>query len=243
MDRRPSPNFDARPGCGGPDMLLLHYTGMASAEAALVHMCDPAAKVSAHYMIGEDGTLTALVEEGERAWHAGVASWHGESDINACSIGIELVNPGTDLGYRDFPEAQMVALEGLARDIIVRHDIAAPRVLAHSDVAPGRKIDPGARFDWRRLADAGIGLWPGDLGPGDEAAALAPGADGAGVAFLQAQLAAYGYAVPDHGRYDDDTAAVVRAFQRHFRSSRVDGVADGETQVTLAALLDLLSDT
>ena len=239
---RPSPNFNDRPDEMAVDMLILHYTGMADCGAALDWMCTPASKVSAHYLIDEDGTAYSLVAEERRAWHAGVASWQGETNINSRSIGIELVNPGHELGYRDFPEAQMAALEALAGEIVRRHDIAAPRVLGHSDIAPGRKQDPGEKFDWRRLAAAGIGLWPeGPIEPG-AGADPGPGEDGEAVTDLQAQLAAYGYAVPGHGRYDEATQSVVRAFQRHFRPALVDGIADDETRGVLGTLLSLFGD-
>lgn len=242
MIERPSPNFNTR-DVQAIDMLILHYTGMADCALALDWLCEPASKVSTHYLIDQDGTAYALVPESERAWHAGVASWHGEDNINSRSIGIELVNPGHELGYVPYPEAQMAALEVLAADIVQRHDIAAPRVLGHSDVAPGRKQDPGEKFDWRRFAAAGIGVWPngpseieagGDFGPGDV---------GNGVAQWQSHLAAYGYGVSDHGRYDDATRAVVTAFQRHFRPDRVDGTADLETQGLLSQLLHMLGDS
>ncbi len=199
-------------------MLVLHYTGMQSAALALDRMGDSSSKVSAHYMIDEDGAVTRLVDEGERAWHAGVAGWRGESDVNGRSIGIELVNPGPEFGYRPFPEPQMAGLENLARDILFRHPIEARNVVGHSDVAPGRKIDPGELFDWQRLAAAGIGLWPG---------APADGADAARAGIL---LAEYGYETGDLG-------AAVAAFQRHFRPARIDGTADAETAGLLAALL------
>ncbi|MEX2202220.1 MAG: N-acetylmuramoyl-L-alanine amidase, partial [Dongiaceae bacterium] len=160
----PSPNHDARRG--PVDILLLHYTGMVAAEAALKRLCDPVARVSAHYLIDEDGTLWQLVGEDRRAWHAGVSFWAGESDINARSIGIELQNPGHEFGYRAFPEPQMKTLIELAQGILQRHPIPASRVIGHSDVAPTRKEDPGELFDWQRLAAAGIGLWPaGDSEP------------------------------------------------------------------------------
>ncbi len=199
-------------------MLVLHYTGMESAALALARMCDPAAKVSAHYMIDEDGSVIRLVDEGERAWHAGVAGWRGVSDINGRSVGIELANPGHAFGYRPFPEPQMAALENLARDILSRHPIEARNVLGHSDVAPGRKTDPGELFDWARLAAAGIGLWPGASVEGADAARMGP------------MLAEYGYETGDLG-------AAVRAFQRHFRPALIDGAADAETAGLLAALL------
>ncbi len=221
----PSPNCDARPDGQAIDILLLHYTGMVSAAAALAHMSDETAKVSAHYCIDEDGTLTRLVPEDRRAWHAGVASWAGAADINARSIGIELVNPGHEFGYRAFPEAQMASLIELASAILARHPIPAHRVLGHADVAPLRKEDPGELFDWARLAAAGIGLWPGAAQPRDPPEA----------AETRRQLAAFGY-----GYLGDDPAAVVRAFQRHFRPEAVTGEMDAVTAGRLEALLGLL---
>src|SRR4051812_42351812 len=156
----PSPNFDAR-GPGTPvDILLLHYTGMQSGAAAVQRLCDPDAKVSAHYTVDEDGTVYAHVPEAKRAWHAGVSYWAGARDINARSIGIEIVNPGHEFGYRSFPDAQIEAVMSLSLDILSRHAVPPERVLGHSDVAPARKIDPGELFPWRALALAGIGLWP-----------------------------------------------------------------------------------
>jgi N-acetylmuramoyl-L-alanine amidase len=152
-----SPNHDTRGR--SIDMIVLHYTGMRSTDAALQRLCDPAARVSSHYVLLEDGEICQLVPEAERAWHAGVSSWEGETDINARSIGIEIANPGHDLGYPDFPDAQIAAVIALCRDLMLRRGIAAARVLAHSDVAPARKPDPGEKFPWRRLADAGIGIW------------------------------------------------------------------------------------
>ena len=229
MIDRPSPNHDVRPAGRPVDILLMHYTDMPSAEAALARMTDPAARVSAHYCVDEDGTAYRLVPERRRAWHAGVSSWAGARDINGRSIGIELVNPGHSCGYRPFPAAQMRALEDLARGILARHPIPPRRVLGHSDVAPARKEDPGELFDWPRLAKAGIGLWPGGAAP-----RKAP------VNEVQALLARYGYDVPQSGALDEATAAVVRAFQRHFRPSRFDGIPDPETVGRLDALLRLL---
>jgi N-acetylmuramoyl-L-alanine amidase len=214
---RPSPNQDAR-GDVGVDMLVLHYTGMTSGEAALARLCDPAAKVSAHYTIDEDGTIYAMVPEAQRAWHAGLSFWAGARDINARSIGIELVNPGHEFGYRPFPAAQIGALAVLCRRILERHCIPAWRVLGHSDVAPARKDDPGELFPWAELAAAGIGFW---AAPGDDP----------GEAAMASLLARYGYdpEVP--------LEKTVTAFQRHFRPSRVDGMADRETRGMLFGLL------
>ena len=202
---------------------------MTSAAAALERLGDPAAKVSAHYLIDEDGSVVALVPERVRAWHAGVSAWLGEAGLNDRSIGIELVNPGHEWGYRAFPEPQYQACIELCQAIIRRWSVPARRVLGHSDVAPERKEDPGELFDWPRLAAAGIGLWPS-------------GGEGAPrkVAILQAQLATFGYAVPRHGRLDRATELVITAFQRHFRPERVDGVADRATLARLDGLLALL---
>ena len=228
---RPSPNHDARPAGQRVDILLLHYTDMESAEAALARLCDPAARVSAHYCIDEDGTFYRLVGEDRRAWHAGASSWAGASNINDRSIGIELVNPGHSCGYRPFPEAQMTALTVLATGVLARHPIPPQRVLGHSDVAPLRKKDPGELFDWRALAKAGIGLWPEAAEPPE---ALPETAE------IQARLARFGYGVPRHGKFDEETRAVIAAFQRHFRPAAVTGVPDGETVAALNALLPQL---
>ena len=211
-------------------MLLLHYTGMPTGRAALARLCDPAARVSAHYLIEEDGRIFALVAEERRAWHAGQAYWQQATDINARSIGIELVNPGHDWGYRRFPEPQMQALLGLAQDVVQRHRIPADRVLGHSDVAPGRKQDPGELFDWRRLAAAGLGLWPAsDFVISVHAPVLAAGMSGPAVFDLQTALAAIGYHLEGTASFDPVTELAVIAFQRHFRQNRIDGVADQET--------------
>ncbi|MFZ5931579.1 MAG: N-acetylmuramoyl-L-alanine amidase [Pseudomonadota bacterium] len=225
---RPSPNYTDR--MPGPiDMLVLHYTGMASGEDALARLRDPVAQVSAHYLIDEDGQIYQLVAEKKRAWHAGVSCWAGERDINSRSIGIELVNPGHELGYRNFPELQMRRLAELCHEILSRHPIPPHRVLGHSDVAPGRKRDPGELFDWEWLAGQGIGLWPA---PVDNDAASQPD-----ILSLQTDLASFGYDVPQTGIYGTQTRAVVTAFQRHFRPSNVDGVADAHTVAILQHLL------
>ncbi len=227
MKDRPSPNHDPRPAAGAIDMLILHYTGMRTAQEALDRLCDPASRVSAHYLIDEDGTIWRLVDEARRAWHAGVARWHDRGDINGASIGIELVNPGHEFGYRAFAEPQMAALESLGRAILARHAVPPRHVLGHSDVAPQRKKDPGEKFDWPRLARAGIGLWPdfGEDGPTPESAAE-----------IQAALAAIGYACPRSGTFDAEKRAVIVAFQRHYRPELCDGRADRETRRRIAAL-------
>ncbi len=234
---RPSANFDGRPGGRLPDMLILHYTGMASVEESLSFMIDPASRVAAHYLVGEDGTLYRLVDEDRRAWHAGIAHWAGEDDINGCSIGIELQNPGHEFGYCDFPDAQMAALVPLAADIVARYAIPRGRVLGHADVAPGRKDDPGERFDWRRLAGAGIGLWPeSDLAFAD--AHRPTGQDA--VRAMQQKFRDFGYGLPLSGACCAETRAVVTAFQRHWRQDAVTGEADGETLAVLDALSALI---
>jgi N-acetylmuramoyl-L-alanine amidase len=235
---RPSPNHDVRNGA--IDMIVLHYTGMDDCASALDRLCDAAAKVSAHYLIDEDGTLYALVDEARRAWHAGVASWHGETDINGCSIGIELVNPGHEFGYRAFPDVQMKTLEQLCADVMARHDISAARVLGHADVAPARKQDPGELFDWPRLAVLGLAVLP-DPQPVNSVT-LKDGDASDEVLALQGELGAIGYGIVGDGRYGVSTAAVVTAFQRHYRPATVDGVADPETRAMLAGLAALFVD-
>jgi N-acetylmuramoyl-L-alanine amidase len=227
---RPSPNHESRPGDGKVDFLILHYTGMRSAAAALDRLCSPDARVSAHYVIEEDGTVWRLVEEERRAWHAGVSCWAGRRDINGASIGIELVNPGHEFGYRPFPDSQMGALEELADGILARHPIPARHVLGHSDVAPQRKMDPGELFDWPRLARAGIGHWP------DFDAIPAAGGPRGNVREIQEQLAAIGYDTPLSGTSDPWTLQVIAAFQRHFRPSLCDGTPDEETRRRIAVL-------
>ena len=231
----PSPNFDAR--VRPPDMIVLHYTGMPTGEAALAKMCDPAAKVSAHYMVEEDGRIFSLVPEERRAWHAGKSFWKGQTDINAVSVGIEVVNPGHEFGYRPFPEVQIEALADLIADVRSRWTIPDARILGHADVAPDRKEDPGELFPWKHLSELGHGLWV-EVGaaPG---AALAEGEEGLGVLALQAGLTRLGYDCPPSGKFDALTATVVRAFQRHWLQTRFDGVADGETRSRLVSLLRL----
>ena len=229
MRQRWSPNADDRPPGCAVDTLILHYTGMPNAAAALDRLCDPSAKVSAHYLIDEDGSVVQLVPEELRAWHAGVSSWQGRACLNDCSIGLELVNPGHEWGYRPFTEAQYDACIALGLAILARRPIPSRRVLAHSDVAPARKQDPGELFDWPRLAAAGIGLWPR---PG----AGTPRA----VDRLQSDLARFGYGVAPSGHFDEATHLVVMAFQRHFRPTRVDGRPDQTTLARLDGLLELL---
>jgi N-acetylmuramoyl-L-alanine amidase len=218
-------------------MIVLHYTGMESGGAALERLRDPGAKVSAHYMVEEDGRVYCLVDEARRAWHAGLSRWLGEADINGRSIGVEIVNPGHEFGYRPFPAAQIDAVTALISEIRDRWTIADSLILGHSDVAPRRKQDPGELFPWKALAAAGHGLWI-ESGPAP-GAALAPGAEGLAVLALRGALARLGYDVEAQGPFDDDLALVVTAFQRHWVQTRCDGVADGETRSRLMALLRL----
>ncbi|MCR5876392.1 N-acetylmuramoyl-L-alanine amidase [Phenylobacterium sp. J426] len=231
----PSPNFDAR--TAPPDTLIMHYTGMETGEAALERLRDPEAKVSSHYLVEEDGRIFRLVREERRAWHAGVSFWKGQQALNGTSIGIEIVNPGHEFGYRPFPEAQIAAVIALTADIRSRWMIEDARIVGHSDIAPDRKIDPGELFPWKRLAEAGHGLWA--EAPPAPGAAIAEGEEGAAVFALQAGLTRLGYNLPPSGKYDRDTTTVVSAFQRHWRPERFDGIADGETRARLIALLRL----
>ncbi|MEW6632906.1 MAG: N-acetylmuramoyl-L-alanine amidase [Pseudomonadota bacterium] len=233
---RVSPNFGPRRETLRPDMIVLHYTGMATGEGAEAWLCDPASEVSSHYLVHEDGRVVQMVRESDRAWHAGKSSWFGHTDVNSCSVGIEIVNPGHSLGYRAFPKRQIDAVTVLCSGIIGRHAIPARRVLAHSDVAPGRKIDPGEKFPWKALFSAGVGyLVP--AAPIKPGAVLQTGDAGADVETLQSMLALYGYGVEISGVYDRQTEIVVAAFQRHFRRRLVDGMADGSTIRTLQKLV------
>ncbi|WP_123691767.1 N-acetylmuramoyl-L-alanine amidase [Allostella humosa] len=220
---RPSPNHGPRLGDGVVDILVLHYTGMRSAGAALELLCDPAAQVSAHYLIAQDGTVHRMVAEDRRAWHAGRSWWQGETDVNSRSIGIELENPGHYWGYVPFPAAQMATLVALCTGVLARHPIPPGRVVGHSDIAPRRKQDPGELFDWPALAQAGIGRWPPALDLPAPDAPPFPAEEG------MARLAALGYEL-------DDPAATVTAFQRRYRPAVVDGRLDAETLWRIARL-------
>lgn len=207
----PSPNFNDRKT--PLSLIVLHYTGMESGAAALARMCDPDVSVSAHYMVEEDGTICRLVAEEKRAWHAGVSSWRGERDVNSASIGIEIVNGGHDFGLPDFPDVQIDAVTELVRDIMGRHGIAPRDVIGHSDVAPGRKTDPGEKFPWPQLAGAGAALALPDRRAGGEPEVL---------------LERIGYGL------EPGLEAVVEAFQRRWRPGRVDGALDAETRDLVA---------
>jgi N-acetylmuramoyl-L-alanine amidase len=235
-DISPSPNLDERKDGRAPDMILLHYTGMQTGEAALQRLCTAPSKVSSHYVVFEDGRIVQLVPEEKRAWHAGVSHWAGETDINSRSIGIEIVNPGHEGGYPDYPRRQIAAVIALCRGIVMRRNIPRDRILAHSDVAPSRKQDPGEKFPWKLLHESGVGLWVAPA-PIRDWLALVPGDAGEGVSALQRSLAEYGYGIEPSGEYDAATKEVVVAFQRHFRPAQVDGLADTSTHETLQRLL------
>lgn len=217
---RPSPNFDRR--MLPVSMIVLHYTGMQTAQAAIDHLANPAAKVSAHWLVSESGQVVALVDEGNRAWHAGKSCWRGIADVNSASIGIEIVNPGHEFGYRPFPLAQMAAVETLVADAVRRYAITPANVVGHSDVAPARKQDPGEFFEWARLAARGL------------AAAAPGGRDDPGWTDDATIVALYRYG------YDiADPAAAVIAFQRRFRPADISGRIDSECRCILSALLQI----
>jgi len=222
---RPSPNHGPRGEPARIDMLVLHYTGMTTAAAALERLCDPDARVSAHYLVEENGAVWRLVPESRRAFHAGVSCWDGEHDLNAVSLGIEIVNPGHEWGYRRFSEVQMAALERLCRGLVARHPIPAHRVVGHSDIAPERKSDPGELFDWARLARAGIGIWP-PANPPSPGLAIDP-------ARSLGDLALIGYCAGGESR-----APALVAFQRRFRQSCCDGRLDAETAARISEVRD-----
>ncbi|MEM1088466.1 MAG: N-acetylmuramoyl-L-alanine amidase [Pseudomonadota bacterium] len=231
----PSPNFKDRKA--DVNMLVLHYTGMETGQAALERMCDPASEVSAHYMIWEDGRVVQLVGEDKRAWHAGVSAWQGQTDINSCSIGIEIVNGGYDWPLTDgtlppYPDVQIESVIKLCQGILERWTIPQKGIVGHSDIAPDRKDDPGEHFPWVRLAEAGIGMWPERV-EGDELNLIGRGLGlsdkGDSVKRLQSMLAGIGYPIEESSAYDAQTEAVVRAFQRRWVQDRVTGLADLET--------------
>lgn len=228
-----SPNVEPRRNAMTPDILLLHYTGMKSCAAAIDWLSRPESKVSCHYVVDTDGTVTQMVPEHLRAWHAGVGAWQRDPDVNSRSIGIEIHNPGHDLGYPDFPQRQMQAVIALSLDIVARWSIPKRRVLAHSDIAPARKIDPGEKFDWARLARSGVGHWV-EPAPLQENCGAFETCDV--ICEVQQLLQVYGYAIDITGEADARTRIVIGAFQRHFRPARVDGIVDASTLDTLRRL-------
>ena len=227
-----SPNHDARPEGSAIDILVLHYTGMKTADEALARLTDAASKVSAHYTIERDGRVFAHVPEERRAWHAGVSFWAGDSNVNARSIGIEIVNPGHEFGYVPFTDEQIGALIDLARGILSRHPIPPERVIGHSDVAPARKTDPGELFPWQQLADYGIGVWPP---PSASRSALGTSAANSRGRLTANDLARFGYGVPPD--VETPLPIVITAFQRHFRPTNVNGIWDDDCAQRLGALL------
>ena len=230
-----SPNHEPRPA-GNVDIVVLHYTGMATAAAALERLCDPDAKVSSHYFVDEDGIITQMVAESRRAFHAGVASWQGTTDINSRSIGIEIVNGGHDFDCPEFPARQIEPVIRLCQDLQTRWSIPQANVLAHSDVAPSRKRDPGEKFPWAVLHAAGVGLWV-EPAPMSGGATLRLNDTSDAVGKLQTSLRSYGYGIDVTKIFDEATRDVVIAFQRHFRPQLVDGIADASTIETLERLL------
>ncbi|MFT4185043.1 MAG: N-acetylmuramoyl-L-alanine amidase [Rhizobium sp.] len=234
-----SPNHGERKDGRKPDMILLHYTGMGTAEGALDWLCRDESQVSSHYFVFEDGRVIQLVPEERRAWHAGKSLWQGEADINSLSIGIEIANAGHPGGLPEFPDAQIEAVIELCRDCGQRWAIAPERVLGHSDVAPVRKVDPGEKFPWARLASAGIGHWV-EPTPITGGRFFQKGDVGQPIEALQSMLSIYGYDTEVTGEFSPKLEGQVQAFQRHFRPERVDGIADFSTIDTLHRLLTSL---
>ena len=238
ITQTPSPNFDER--TLPISLLILHYTGMETGEAALERMTDADAKVSAHYMVEEDGRIFQLVDEERRAWHAGLSEWQGETNINSCSIGIEIVNgghdhPNDDGSLPEFPDVQINAVIALSKDIMKRHGDLT--VLGHSDIAPARKIDPGENFPWKGLAAAGLGFWP-DVQIDDHRILFESGMRDRGVAILQSGLAHIGYGARVTGVMDEDTGLIVEALQRRYRPDQIDGVVDIQTMEVIKVLTE-----
>lgn len=248
IEQTPSPNFNERKK--PIDLLVLHYTGMESGGAALERMCDPASEVSAHFMIWEDGRVSQLVDESKRAWHAGIGHWQGDTDLNSCSIGIEMVNGGHNFtsahgALPPYPDAQIGSVVSLAMEMIKRFAIPQTRIVGHSDIAPARKEDPGEHFPWARLAANGIGFWP--VTPACPVATplligrgLDKGDAGPPVKRLQEMLARIGYGLNCSGIYDEITEATVCAFQRRWLPDKLTGQASLETLRVIMAVLALV---
>lgn len=233
-----SPNFNDRKL--PITLLVLHYTGMESAEAARERLCDPTAEVSAHWFVTEDGRVESLVAEDKRAWHAGHGSWNGITDINSASVGIEIVNGGHNVPLNDgqlppYPDIQILAVVKLCKEIIERHQIKPANIVGHSDIAPERKEDPGEHFPWSGIAAAGVGIWPGDL-PQDKRVLFEQGDRDRGVSIIQRGLADLGYGISVTGCLDDQTQAVIRALQRRYRPEKIDGVIDMQVMEVLKRL-------
>ena len=232
----PSPTHDERPTDQPIDMLILHYTGMQTGQAAIDRLRDPAAHVSSHYVVEEDGAVWRLVDETRRAWHAGVSFWRGHEQLNGRCIGIEIVNPGHEWGYRDFPALQMAAVCDLCLGILARHPIPPRNVVGHSDVAPDRKEDPGEKFDWEGLAANGVGLWPTNVPDLGTSGVLS---EAGSLRMVRGDLIAIGYRAEIEGGQDDALASVLRAFQRHWRQEAVTGLADAGTRARVRAVRGL----
>ncbi|TCM58606.1 N-acetylmuramoyl-L-alanine amidase [Rhizobium sp. PP-F2F-G48] len=234
-----SPNHNERLNVSGPDLIILHYTGMPTGEGALDWLCREESQVSSHYFVHEDGLVDQLVAEDRRAWHAGKSIWKNETDINSRSIGIEIVNAGHPGGLPDYPALQIAAVVELCQFCVERWSIPLERVLAHSDIAPIRKVDPGENFPWKKLYEKGVGHWvePAPVGGGRY---FQRGDRGQPVEAVQSLLSLYGYGVEVTGEFCDRTQGVVEAFQRHFRPERIDGIADISTLDTLHRLLGSL---
>ncbi len=232
----PSPNHIERPDGTPIDMLVLHYTGMPAARDALARLRDPEARVSSHYLVEEDGTVWRLVDEQHQAFHAGISHWRGRNALNACSIGIEIANPGHSHGYPNFPVLQLSVVCDLCLEILSRHDIPARNIVGHSDISPDRKDDPGEKFDWEGLARNGGGLWPDDtpdLGTDN------PVRDAARLHDVRAALSTIGYKIAPEGQLD----LTLRAFQRHWRPEAVTSQADSGTLARLLSVARLCGKT
>ena len=239
----PSPNFNDRPDNVPIDLLVMHYTGMVGFDQALQRLCDPDYKVSSHYLVDEDGKIVRLVDEKKQAWHAGVSCWCGRAALNENSIGIEIVNPGHEFGYREFPKKQMEAVLELSSDIVSRHKILPRNIVGHSDIAPTRKKDPGELFDWRFLATNGIGLYPDIKAKkikNPDKVIAAPGDQNLQVKGLQENLSKYGYYVKADGYYGDKTEAAVVAFKRHFIQDSINAFWDHKDMAAMEMLLSLI---
>ena len=225
----PSANYGDRRGGRAPDMIVLHYTGMTDAEVAIRRLTVAGTEVSAHYIVREDGRIVQCVPESLRAWHAGAGTWGTDSDVNSCSIGVEIVNGGHDYDLPAYPLRQVAAVIALCKGIMLRRNIPRERVLGHSDVSPGRKQDPGEKFPWQLLADSGVGLYVLPAKIVQAARRSASARRDRTCRRCRRRSAAYGYSIPPSGQYDSATRDVVAAFQRHFRPARVDGIADPST--------------
>lgn len=242
---KPSPSWNERPaGVQGIDTVIIHYTGMHTAGEALSRLCDEDIEVSAHFLIDEDGKTYQLVAPEQRAWHAGVSHWQGRDNMNHTSIGVELVNPGHEFGYRCFPDAQITALLKVLAHLKATFDIPQHRFLGHSDIAPDRKADPGELFPWGVLADAGFGIWLDKADHANvryDASTIAKkGMSGPEIAQLNEDLRLIGYNVDEGNAFTEQTLYGIKAFQRHWRQSSVTGILDVETSDTLKAVVKLM---